>query len=108
LRKKNKITQEALAIKIGVERSSIGKYESTETVPSPGILTEIARYFDCTIDYLLGITDKPNRILAPPELAELGFEWIPIVKKARAAGLTPEEMNKLIDAVKSLKVDNKR
>lgn len=53
LRKSKKITQEQLAQIIGVERSSIGKYE-TGTQPSTDIIARIADYFGVTTDYLLG------------------------------------------------------
>lgn len=56
LRKSNKITQEALAKEINVDRSSIGKYE-TGTTPSMDILIKIASYFNVTTDYLLGNTN---------------------------------------------------
>ena len=53
LRKERKITQEQLAKDIGVERSSIGKYE-TGTQPSTDIITRLADYFNVSVDYLLG------------------------------------------------------
>lgn len=54
LRKQNKVTQEILADKVGVERSSIGKYETSNVVPSTEVLIKIAEYFDVSTDYLLG------------------------------------------------------
>ena len=54
LRRKHKITQEQLAKIINVERSSIGKYESTNTIPSKETLLKIAQYFNVSTDYLLG------------------------------------------------------
>ncbi|MBR2389002.1 MAG: helix-turn-helix domain-containing protein [Clostridia bacterium] len=54
LRKQNKITQEKLAAIIGVERSSIGKYESSTTIPSNETLIKIAQFFNVSTDYLLG------------------------------------------------------
>ena len=57
LRKEQKITQEQLAKILGVERSSVKKYE-TGTLPSMEILTRIATYFDVSTDYLLGREDK--------------------------------------------------
>ena len=54
LRKQRKITQETLAKIIGVERSSIGKYESSTTIPSNETLIKIANYFNVSTDYLLG------------------------------------------------------
>lgn len=53
LRKTKKITQEQLAEIIGVERSSIAKYESTNTIPSIDVLLKISNYFNVSLDYLL-------------------------------------------------------
>lgn len=52
-RKSAGLTQEELAIRIGVERSSVGKYESTSTIPSPDVLIKIATELNVTTDYLL-------------------------------------------------------
>lgn len=57
LRKSKKITQEELAKIINVERSSIGKYESANTIPSNDTLIKIAEYFNVSTDYLLGKTN---------------------------------------------------
>lgn len=73
LRKKKRITQEQLAQIIGVERSTIGKYE-TVTTPSMEILAILADYFDVSVDYLLG--RETNSDTLPP------FDNIfPITKK---------------------------
>lgn len=62
LRKKADITQEELAKILGVERSSIGKYEASGVIPSHNILIAIADYFGVSVDYLLGRTEteKPD------------------------------------------------
>ena len=58
LRAEHGLTQEALAKLIGVERSSIGKYESRQGVlPSTEVLTRLAGLFHVTTDYLL---DREN------------------------------------------------
>ena len=54
LRKSQKITQESLAKIIGVERSSVGKYEANNVIPSIDVLNRIADYFNVSVDYLLG------------------------------------------------------
>ncbi len=57
LRKERGITQEDLAKILGVERSSIGKYEGKQgIIPSPDVLNKIADYFCVSIDYLLDRT----------------------------------------------------
>ena len=55
LRKAYGVSQEELASIIGVERSSIGKYESPKSniMPSYDVLARLADYFDVSIDYLL-------------------------------------------------------
>jgi len=57
LRKQKHITQEQLAGIVGVERSSIGKYE-TGTMPSMEILSALSDYFGVTVDYLMGKEEK--------------------------------------------------
>jgi transcriptional regulator with XRE-family HTH domain len=60
LRKKYGVTQEQLAAIIGVERSTIGKYEGSKgVIPSTEVLNDIADYFEVSVDYLLGRTDDP-------------------------------------------------
>ena len=55
LRSIKKISQEQLAKDIGVERSTIGKYESkANVIPSVEVLKSLAQYFNVSIDYLLG------------------------------------------------------
>lgn len=72
LRSERGITQEQLASEIGVERSSIGKYESSKKpiIPSSDVLIRIANYFDVSIDFLLENngakkTDSPESEPAP-------------------------------------------
>lgn len=54
LRKQKGITQEKLATIIGLERSSVGKYESTNVIPSPDVLIKLSDFFGVTINELLG------------------------------------------------------
>lgn len=54
LRRKSNLTQEQLASIIGVERSSVGKYESKNVIPSIDVLTNLSNYFNVPIDFLLG------------------------------------------------------
>lgn len=97
LRKKKRITQEQLAQIIGVERSSIGKYEGKgQVIPSDDVKTKIAEYFDVSIDYLLGRTDTPNE--KPTAVGDgLDQELIDLL-----SGLSPQEVQRVRDFVAGL------
>lgn len=54
LRMLKKLTQEDLATKLNVERSTVAMWESGSALPRAEKLPEIARVLDCTIDQLYG------------------------------------------------------
>lgn len=63
LRREKKITQEQLAKKVGVERSSIGKYEGSGNImPSHEVLSALADFFDVSVDYLIGRTNEVSNV----------------------------------------------
>jgi len=51
-------TQKDLASKINVSEGSISLYEKEERKPSLEILIKLARIFNCSIDYILGLSDN--------------------------------------------------
>ena len=57
LRKKRKVSQEALADAIGVRKSTVSQYETNINDPSDPVKIGIAKYFNVSIDYLMGLTD---------------------------------------------------
>ena len=52
-RKKLGMTQEGLACQIGVDRSSVAKWETGVAFPKTSILVKIADILGCTVDELL-------------------------------------------------------
>ncbi len=60
LRKKKQLTQDELAVKIGVKRSMIGSYEESRAIPKLPLLQAMAYYFDVPLNDLL---DKDLSIL---------------------------------------------
>ena len=56
LRKKNGLSQEELAEKLGVSRQSVSKWESNNTYPETDKIIQICNLFDCSMDDL--INDK--------------------------------------------------
>lgn len=58
LRKENKISQEALAEKLGVSRQSISLWENDQTIPSMENIVAIANIFGVSTDELLKDNDE--------------------------------------------------
>lgn len=100
LRKMHGITQEQLAAIIGVERSSIGKYEGkSQIIPSDDVKTKIADYFNVSTDYLLGRTDFPGPVQAPPVSDDaLRAEVLDLM-----ADLSDQDFQRVLDFVAGLK-----
>ena len=75
LRKKQKVSQQKLATKLGVSRSTVAMWEIGASQPDNNMLLQIASYFNVSIDYLLGnetvtnstddgLTEHDNRDIA--------------------------------------------
>lgn len=64
LRKEKNITQEELAIFLGVSYQSVSKWERGESYPDITLVPLIASFFSVTTDFLLGMNtvDRENRI----------------------------------------------
>jgi len=57
LRAEKKINQEYLAKELSVTRSTLACYETNVSQVPNELLVKIAKYFDVTTDYLLGLED---------------------------------------------------
>ena len=70
LRLENNMTQESLARRINVARSTIAGYETKNRQPSHEKLTALAGLFHVTVDYLLDDSnpEEPVRASAPSQL----------------------------------------
>ena len=53
LRKKKRITQEELANELGVSAQAVSKWENNSSCPDVSLLTQIADYFNVSVDDLL-------------------------------------------------------
>ncbi len=63
LREEEGITQSALAEKLGVSQSAVAQWEAGTRVPTAGAIVAIARYFDTSADFILGIVDEKLRLV---------------------------------------------
>lgn len=60
LRLSSKTTQQGLADLLGVTRTQISDLENGKTTTSIEKLTVLSEYFNVSLDYLCGRTDKPE------------------------------------------------
>lgn len=73
MRRARNITQQRLAIDLGVDQASISSYECGKYLPTIEILLKLAEYFGVSTDYLLGLSDikTPIKFVADVQSAYL-------------------------------------
>ena len=59
LRRKRGINQDELAAVIGVKKAAVSMYEKGRSSPNDEMKAQLARYFNVSLDYLLGVIDEP-------------------------------------------------
>ena len=82
LRLREDMTQAQLAQKLSLTKSVISAYETGLRLPSYDVLIQIAKIFNVTTDYLLGLERKYELDLS---------------------GLTQEEIDALLNLIKAMK-----
>ena len=90
LRKARGITQQRVAVDLGMEQTSISAYEVGKYFPTVDALVKLADYFNVSTDYLLGLTDAKPRLAGPMDdatrYAASLFASLPGVYRERAIG----------------------
>lgn len=76
LRSSRGLSQQELADKIGVSKSSINMYERGERIPPLRSQEALADYFNVDLDYFAGRTDYTTQIVRRPSIPA-GFEPLP-------------------------------
>gem|GEM_PF-1416472 len=61
LREEKKINLTQLAVQFDLKEAGVRAWELGRTKPNVDTLIKLAKYFDCTVDYLLGLSDTKNR-----------------------------------------------
>lgn len=58
LRTEKNIGQNALAVALELSNASVSYWETGKQIPSAEVIFKLARFFDVSADYLLGLTDN--------------------------------------------------
>ena len=82
LRESVKLSQVKMAEIVGVKQSSLNRYELNQASPTFETLMRYAEYFDVSMDYIFGRTDKPQGRL---------YEYKPKIEQS------DPEMKKFVD-----------
>lgn len=110
LREKKGLSQEALADKLNIPRTSLTHYESSDDrIPRQKRLNEIADFFGVTVDYLIGrsdtdkLTEKEEEFLNDIDI--LSLEELMAKHKLTVDGkpATKEELEGAIAFIRSLR-----
>jgi transcriptional regulator with XRE-family HTH domain len=96
LRKKNKITLEALGKTLGISKSALSDYENANTYPSLNICESICQYFGINLD------DLQNS-----DFSEMSLEDIQNISQNRRSEKKSEDKNDLTNPFKQLEFQNK-
>lgn len=57
LREEKGLTQQQLAMQLGISTACISRWEKNLRVPDINSIILLCKYFDCTADYLIGLED---------------------------------------------------
>lgn len=91
LRHERKITQEQLANFIGVTKSSVSKWENSQSLPDITLLPQLATFFNVTVDELLGYEPQ----LSKEQIQKL-YEQLAIAFASRPFPEAMEESRELV------------
>jgi transcriptional regulator with XRE-family HTH domain len=70
LRTEKNITLEDLAKVLSTTKSTLSRYENNLRTPNANFINQLAKYFDVSIDYLLGNTNIKNTTDSADKIAE--------------------------------------
>ena len=97
LRRDRNLTQEEVALHLGISFQSVSKWERGDGYPDITLLPALANYFGVTTDELLGV----DEIAAREKYDAVNREW----KENRQAGRHAENVRLMMDALKTFPND---
>ena len=105
LRNERQMKQEDLGKIFHLSKSTISTYERNEHQPDYDTLIELAKYFNVSTDYILGVSDqrRPLKILKSPFYNNCSFEKILTILQE----LTPSARKTAYEIITSLEISDK-
>jgi transcriptional regulator with XRE-family HTH domain len=97
-------TQEQLAEKLGITKGYISRVENNKERPNLEFLANVADALGVHVKDLFDDDTPPT----PPELKELGADWIMLNKELKAEGFTVEQIREIVKIAKMFKEQNQR
>ena len=88
LREEHHYSQEKLAKKLGVARSTISMWETSKSQPDNDSLIRLAELFGSSVDYLLNREESPN--------GRPGPNWVPVLGEIKA-GIPSDACENILD-----------
>ena len=98
-RKRSGMTQQDVADKLSMERSSYARYETGTREPDMATLEALVKVFDTNISYLTGHSESPDPT-PPPVLSDVYFRF---AKNAEQNGIHPDDIADAMDLIKKLR-----
>lgn len=84
LRVERGLTLEQLSAETGISKSALGKYEADDFKDiSPFSITELAKFYGVSTDYLLGLTEQKNRPNTELDALHLGDDAIEVLRTGK-------------------------
>ena len=91
-----RMSQQALAAKLGVSQQTVAGWEGGRANPDRHALAKLVEIFGVTSDYLLGISQTPWPAADPAPA--LDNAYLSMAKMLCEQGITPEDLEVLLDA----------
>ena len=92
LRKKRGLMQQRLASELGITQQMLSKYERDVTLIKVDVLKKIAKYFNVTTDYLLGVSDVKRDLQRQMIMNEILDEYYDLVEVYKELDPYDQEM----------------
>lgn len=97
-RKQLHYSQEELAALVGIDQKQVSRYENGVNDPTADVLANLARALNTTTDWLVGLTDYPDRPLRGEfDLNDNEREAVNILRTKR-----PDEQRRALDILRML------